>query len=193
MTLPDIEPHHLLLRIPEIEMETFFHKTAKNIGVDYFNDELTMITIFDGAVQFRNSVLMRLLNQTRQPKLIRHDSLKVQSYGGGTTTNHNPEMKKYLTNPEKNIYRRKVLVVEDMIDTGVTMAKTVLPYIFSYEPAEVAVAVMLTNTDRLEVDIDNLLIKYRGPNVNFFAVGHGLDVAQRYRNEVGIHEVVWDK
>jgi len=193
MKLPDIAPHYLELRIPESEMDLHFDRIAHEIGVDYDSLNMSWITLYEGATYFRDQLLSKLMTLDQRPTSITHDSMAVESYGSETKSNHNPKITRFPSNPVETIYKKDVLVIEDMADTGFCLAKCVLPYVLTYEPESLWVAVMLTNNDRCEVPRGDLRIKYRGPNVNFYVAGDGLDAAKRYRKKVGIYEVVWEK
>jgi hypoxanthine phosphoribosyltransferase len=103
--------------------------------------------------------------------------MAISSYGSSTETSGVVQVIKDL---EENIYGKHVLVVEDIIDTGLTLSY-LLKNLRSREPASLNVCVLLDKSARRI--IDNLPIKYRGFNIpDVFVIGYGLDYGQHYRN-----------
>ena len=99
-------------------MNSHYQRIASEIGYDYLGKTMSWVTIEEGATHFRDMLLLYLLGQSEAPKLIVHDSMKVESYGDKTESNHNPKIVTPLSRPLETVYQKDVLVVEDMSDTG---------------------------------------------------------------------------
>ena len=104
------------------------------------------------------------------------DFMAVSSYGSGTRSSG---VVRILKDLDKDITGRDVVVVEDIIDSGLTLS-WLLRNLRSREPASVEVLALLRKPDAAKVDVP---VKYMGFDIpNEFVVGYGLDYAERYRN-----------
>ena len=141
------------------------------IAEDYRGrDDLVLVSILKGALPF----LADLMRQIPIPLAL--DFLEVSSYGEGTESTGVVRILKDLANP---IEGRHVLVVEDILDTGNTLA-FVVDHLKSQRPASVRLCTLLDKPARRIVPID---IDYKGFEIpDKFVVGYGLDYAERYRN-----------
>jgi hypoxanthine phosphoribosyltransferase len=140
------------------------------ITKDYQGLELTLVGIMKGSVFF----LAALAQAIDMPVTL--ELMGVSSYHGGTETTGEVRITHDLTKP---IHNRHILVVEDIIDTGLTM-RFLLENLAARHPASVKVACLLEKPSRAKVKIP---IDYRGFVIeDKFVVGFGLDWGERYRN-----------
>ncbi len=140
------------------------------IARDYAGADLVMVSVLKGAIPF----LADLMRATPIPLSL--DLLEVSSYGRSTETSGVVRVLKDLANP---IAGRAVLIVEDIIDTGLTL-NYVMEHLRAQRPASLRLCALLDKPARRIVP---LAIDYRGFEIpDKFVVGYGLDFAERYRN-----------
>ena len=143
---------------------------AAEIDRDYGGREVLLVGVLKGAF-----VLMADLSRYLTVP-VTLDFIAVASYGSETKTSGTVRILKDL---DEGIEGRDVLLVEDIIDSGLTL-KYLLGNLRARKPASLEVLALLRKPDVTRVDIP---IRYRGFEVpNVFVVGYGLDYAQRYRN-----------
>jgi hypoxanthine phosphoribosyltransferase len=104
------------------------------------------------------------------------DFMAVSSYGSGSTTSGQIKITKDLTHDIKD---RHVVIVEDILDSGLTL-DYLIKYLRSKQPASLMVCALLDKQGRRQVDVGADLVGFNIPDA--FAVGYGLDYAQKYRN-----------
>ena len=140
------------------------------ISADYAGRELFLVGVLKGAVFFVAD-LMRHLDLACEI-----DFMAVASYGSSTDSSGVVRILKDLDAP---IDGRDVLIVEDIVDSGLT-----LNYLFrtlkARNPASVEVCALLTKPERRKVDLPIRYVGFEIPNE--FAIGYGLDLDERYRN-----------
>jgi hypoxanthine phosphoribosyltransferase len=140
------------------------------ISDDYRGKDVVLVSILKGALPF----LADLMRQMPIPLAL--DFLEVSSYGAATESSGNVRILKDLAKP---IDGRDVVVVEDILDTGQTLAY-VIEHLHSKQPASVRLCTLLDKPARRIVPIQ---VDYRGFEIpDKFVVGYGLDYAERYRN-----------
>jgi len=140
------------------------------ISADYADRELLLVCVLKGAVFFLSD-LMRGLEVPCQV-----DFMAVASYGSQTETSGVVRILKDLDAP---IEGREVLIVEDIVDSGLTL-QYLLRALQAREPASLEVCALLTKPERRKVELP---IRYVGFEIpNRFVVGYGLDHAERFRN-----------
>jgi hypoxanthine phosphoribosyltransferase len=137
---------------------------------DYAGRELVMVGVLKGAVFFLAD-LMRSLDVPCEV-----DFMAVSSYGSQTESSGVVRILKDLDAP---IEGRHVLIVEDIIDSGLTL-HYLMRNLKARNPASLEVCALLTKPERLRVELSPRYIGFEIPNR--FAIGYGLDHAQRYRN-----------
>lgn len=143
---------------------------GKEITKDYAGKDLILIGILKGAMPF----LTDLMRQIDLPLAV--DTMSVSSYGAGTESTGNVQIKKDL---DTDIKGKHVLIVEDIIDTGITLSR-LLPLLRERGAASVELAVCLDKEERRQVQV---AVKYTGFAIpDEFIVGYGCDYAERYRN-----------
>jgi hypoxanthine phosphoribosyltransferase len=143
---------------------------GEQISVDYAGRDLFMIGVLKGAVLF----LADLMRSVTVPCEI--DFMAVSSYGSQTDSSGVVRILKDLDAP---IEGRDVLIVEDIIDSGLTL-HYLMRNLRARNPATLEVCALLTKPERLRVDLSPRYIGFE--IANRFAVGYGLDHAQHYRN-----------
>jgi hypoxanthine phosphoribosyltransferase len=140
------------------------------ISRDYEGRELIMVGVLKGAVLF----LADLMRHIEIPCEI--DFMAVSSYGSQTDTSGVVRILKDLDAP---IEGRHVLIVEDIIDSGLTL-QYLMRNLNARKPASLQACALLTKPERLRVDLSPRYVGFEIPNR--FAIGYGLDHAQKHRN-----------
>ena len=143
---------------------------AAEISRDYAGRELLLVGVLKGAVFF----LSELMRHIDVPCEV--DFMAVASYGSATDSSGVVRILKDLDEP---IEGRDVLIVEDIVDSGLTL-NYLLRNLKARRPASLEVCALLTKPDRRKVDLPARYIGFEIPNR--FAIGYGLDHAERYRN-----------
>jgi hypoxanthine phosphoribosyltransferase len=143
---------------------------GRRITEDYAGEEVVFVGILRGAFMWLSEIIKSIGLETRI------DFMVVSSYGDATKASGVVRIDKDLA---ENIEGAHVILVEDIVDTGVTL-NYLKAYLEGKGPASVRVCSLLDKPSRREQRVD---IDYLGFTVdNVFIVGYGLDVAQRYRN-----------
>jgi len=143
---------------------------AARIDADYAGRDLLLVGVLKGAIM----VMADLARAMHLP--IQMDWMAVSSYGSGTQSSG---VVRILKDLDTDISGRDVLVVEDIIDSGLTLS-WLLSNLQSRGPASLEVCALLRKPDAAKVSID---VKYVGFDIaNEFVVGYGLDYAEKYRN-----------
>ncbi|MBA2763502.1 MAG: hypoxanthine phosphoribosyltransferase [Thermoleophilaceae bacterium] len=143
---------------------------GEQVTADYQGRELFMVGVLKGAVFFLSD-LMRHVDVPCQV-----DFMAVSSYGSMTESSGVVRILKDLDAP---IAGRDVLIVEDIVDSGLTL-HYLLRNLKARQPASLEVCALLTKPERRKVELP---IRYVGFEIpDRFAIGYGLDYAERYRN-----------
>ena len=141
------------------------------IGADYADRRLTLVSVLKGSLPFMAD-LMRAI-----PVPVRIDLMEVSSYGG--TTTESSGLVRILKDLSASIAGDDVLIVEDIIDTGLTL-NYLLRYLRGKNPRSLRICTLLDKPARRLVDIP---VDYTGFTIpDQFVVGYGLDYDERYRN-----------
>ena len=156
-----------------IESERLHERVAelgRRIDADYAGRDLVLVGVLKGALIFMAD-LMRALSVPCEI-----DLMAVSSYGSATESSG---VVRILKDLDANISGRDVLIVEDIVDSGLTL-QYLLRNLRARDPASLEVCALLTKPERRRVDLP---IRYVGFEIpNRFAIGYGLDHGQRYRN-----------
>lgn len=164
----DIEPDQILLT--EQQIVERLGEIAAQIEVDYEGKDLLLVGVLKGAVMVMAD-LARSLNRH-----VEMDWMAISSYGSGTKSSG---VVRILKDLDTDLNGRHVLVVEDIIDTGLTLS-WLIANLKSRGPASVEIATLLRKPDAVTMDVD---VKYVGFDIpNAFVVGYGLDYDEKYRN-----------
>jgi len=143
---------------------------AVQIDADYAGKDLLLVGVLKGAVM----VMADLARRLHSP--IEMDWMAVSSYGSGTKSSG---VVRILKDLDADLTGRHVLIVEDIIDSGLTLS-WLLSNLRSRGPASVEIATMLRKPEASKVEVD---VRYVGFDIaNEFVVGYGLDYAEKYRN-----------
>ena len=156
--------------LSEADIAARIGELAAEIDRDYAGRDVLLVGVLKGAVMVMAD-LSRALSID-----VEMDWMAVSSYGSGTKSSG---VVRILKDLDRDISDRHVLVVEDIIDSGLTLS-WLLANLGSRGPASVAVCALLRKPDALQEAID---VRYVGFDIpSEFVVGFGLDYAERYRN-----------
>lgn len=154
----------------EAQIVERLQEIARQVEADYEGRDLLLVGVLKGAVMVMADLARSF------DRHVEMDWMAVSSYGSGTTSSG---VVRILKDLDADISGRHVLIVEDIIDTGLTLSWLVTN-LRSRGPASVEIATLLRKPDALQMDVD---VKYVGFDIpNAFVVGYGLDYAERYRN-----------
>ena len=153
------------------EIQGKIAQLAKEIDADYAGRELLLVGVLKGAC-----MVMADLSRALTSTIVTMDFMAVSSYGGATSSSGVVRIMKDL---DRDIAGRHVLLVEDIIDSGLTLS-WLLRNLRSRGPASVEVCALLRKPESAQVDVP---VKYMGFDLpNVFVVGYGLDYNERFRN-----------
>jgi len=156
--------------ISEEQIQRRLSEMAGEIDTDYHGRDLLLVGVLKGAVM----VMADLARTLHTP--VEMDWMAVSSYGSGTKSSG---VVRILKDLDKDISGRNVLIVEDIIDSGLTLS-WLMSNLSSRGPASVEVCTLLRKPDAAQVDVP---VRYVGFDIpNEFVIGYGLDYAERYRN-----------
>jgi hypoxanthine phosphoribosyltransferase len=161
--------------VDEASIRTRLDELAAEIDRDYAGRDLLLIGVLKGAIFVMADLARRLTVPTSM------DFMAVSSYGSSTTSSG---VVRILKDLDTDIEGRDVLIVEDIVDSGLTL-DYLMKNLRSRKPASVEVASLLTKPSRREVDLPIAYVGFEVPDV--FVVGYGLDYAERYR---GLRSIV---
>ncbi len=151
---------------------------AKLIEEDFGDEEILFVCLLKGSFIFTSDLVRQVKN------LSRIDFMRVSSYGNQMTTRGNVEIVKDL---EEDIEARNVVIVEDIIDSGLTLTR-VREMLRTRNPKTLKICALLDKRGRREVEIEG---DYVGFTIDDgFVVGYGIDYAEYYRNRPDICIVV---
>lgn len=156
--------------LTEEQIQQRLAELAEQVWADYEGQDVLLVGVLKGAVLVMSD-LMRAL-----PGSVEMDWMAVSSYGSGTKSSG---VVRILKDLDADISGRHVLIVEDIIDSGLTLS-WIRSNLASRGPASVEICTLLRKPDAAKVDTD---VRYVGFDIpNEFVVGYGLDYAERYRN-----------
>ena len=156
--------------IGEDDLQARIRELGAELSADYAGREVLLVGVLKGAVFF----MADLMRSLTIPCEI--DFMAISSYGASTDSSG---VVRILKDLDINIEGRHVLVVEDIVDSGLTLSYLVRN-LESREPATLEVCALLTKPSRREIDVPVRYIGFEIPNR--FVIGYGLDFAERYRN-----------
>ena len=163
----------MLLSEEEIQSKTA--ELGAQIGADYreacAEQDLLLITVLKGAVMFVTDLARAI------PLPTQLEFMAVSSYGSSTSSSG---VVRILKDLDRDINDRDVLIVEDIVDSGLTLS-WLLRNLAQRHPRSLKVCTLLRKPDAVRADIDDMA--YIGFDIpNEFVVGYGLDYAERYRD-----------
>jgi hypoxanthine phosphoribosyltransferase len=143
---------------------------GEEISRDYTGADVLLVGVLKGAVFFMSD----LMRQLTIPCEI--DFMAISSYAGTTESSG---VVRILKDLDMSIEGRHVLVVEDIIDSGLTLSY-LIRNLEARQPASLEVCALMTKPERREIDVPVRYVGFEIPNR--FVVGYGLDFAEKYRN-----------
>src|SRR5262244_4386404 len=173
---PKVKKETVKPLLSKARIQERIREMGKQIRKDFPSEPILLIGVLKGAVPF-------LADLARQiPGEVTFDFIAVSSYGKDTKSSGQVKLNKDL---DSSIEGKVVLVVEDILDTGLTL-QYLLRVLQQRKPKSLKVAVLLDKTERRVADVRADYVGFVIPDE--FVVGYGLDYAERYRNlpDVGI-------
>jgi hypoxanthine phosphoribosyltransferase len=166
----EIHPDIAEIVLTEDDIQTKVAEMGKRISDDYRDDDLLLVGVLKGAFVMMAD-LARALSVAAE-----FDFMAVSSYGSSTKTSG---IVRILKDLDLDIHGRNVLIVEDIVDSGLTLSY-LLRNLSGRQPRTLEVCALMTKPEVQKVDLD---IRYHGFAIApEFVVGYGLDYGQRYRN-----------
>ena len=157
--------------LTEDQIQSRIAELGQQISNDMMGRQLTLVSVLKGSLPFMAD-LMRAISLP-----LRIDLMEVSSYGGATTESSG--LVRILKDLSSSIEGEDVLIVEDIIDTGLTL-NYLLHYLRDRNPSSVTICCLLDKPARRLAEIQ---IDYRGFTIpDRFVIGYGLDYDERYRN-----------
>jgi hypoxanthine phosphoribosyltransferase len=157
--------------LTEAQIQAKVAELGNRIGADYAGRQLTLVSVLKGSLPFMAD-LMRAI-----PIPLRIDLMEVSSYGG--TSTESSGLVRILKDLSASIQGEEVLIVEDIIDTGLTL-NYLVRYLRGKNPASLRICTLLDKPARRLVEIPVDYIGFTIPDQ--FVVGYGLDYGELYRN-----------
>ncbi|SEI14736.1 MULTISPECIES: hypoxanthine phosphoribosyltransferase [unclassified Leifsonia] len=174
MDLTDAHDDLTEILITEEQIRSRIAELARDVERDYAGTDVLLIGVLKGAVM----VMADLSRELRIP--VTMDWMAVSSYGSGTQSSG---VVRILKDLDTDLSGRTVLIVEDIIDSGLTLS-WLLSNLRSRGPASIEIFTLLRKPEAARVEID---VKYIGFDIpNQFVVGYGLDYDERYRTLRGV-------
>jgi hypoxanthine phosphoribosyltransferase len=160
--------------VTEEQIKTRIAELAKEIDSHYAGKNLLLVGVLKGAVMFMADMSRAL--QTR----VQMDWMAVSSYGSGTTSSG---VVRILKDLDTDVLGKNVLIVEDIVDSGLTLSWLV-SNLEARGAGSVEVVTLLRKPDAAKVEVDVRWVGFEIPNE--FVVGYGLDWNERYRTLPGV-------
>ncbi|ACV09742.1 hypoxanthine phosphoribosyltransferase [Jonesia denitrificans] len=156
--------------LTEEQIATRLGEMAADVDRDYQGRDLLLVGVLKGAV-----MVMADLSRALQHETVAMDWMAVSSYGSGTRSSG---VVRILKDLDTDLEGRHVLIVEDIIDSGLTLS-WLISNLKSRGPASLEVATMFRKPEAAQADVDVRYVGFDLPNE--FLVGYGLDWAEKYR------------
>lgn len=174
MQLDEVTDDITEILLTEEQIHATLADLARRIERDYAGENLLLVGVLKGAVM----VMADLARELRMH--IEMDWMAVSSYGSGTQSSG---VVRILKDLDTDIVDRKVLIVEDIIDSGLTLS-WLKSNLESRGAESVEIVTLLRKPDAAKVDVEVRYVGFEIPNK--FVVGYGLDYAEKYRNLRGV-------
>lgn len=156
--------------VTQEQMRSRIRELGRQISADYAGKDLVLVGVLKGAYAF----FADLARAIRIP--VQVDFIIVTSYGTRTKTSGKVKL---VTEPTEKIKGRDVLLVEDIVDSGLTV-QYLTKTLAKQKPSSIKVCTLLSKPERRLVDVPLEYVGFRIPNQ--YVVGYGLDYQQQYRN-----------
>jgi hypoxanthine phosphoribosyltransferase len=166
----DVEGDLVDILYTEEQIQGRLAELAAEIEHDYDGEDILLVGVLRGAVMVMADLARHFHRHLEM------DWMAISSYGSGTKSSG---VVRILKDLDTDISGRHVLVVEDIIDTGLTLSWLV-SNLSSRGPASVEICTLLRKPEAQKMNVDVRYVGYDIPNE--FVVGYGLDYAERYRN-----------
>ncbi|HET9829301.1 MAG TPA: hypoxanthine phosphoribosyltransferase [Nocardioidaceae bacterium] len=166
----DVEGDLVSILFTEEQIQTRLEELAAEIEKDYQGKEILLVGVLRGAVMVMADLARHF------GRHVEMDWMAISSYGSGTKSSG---VVRILKDLDTDINGRHVLVVEDIIDTGLTLSWLV-SNLESRGPASVRICTLLRKPEAQQMRVDVSYVGYDIPNE--FVVGYGLDYNEKYRN-----------
>ena len=160
--------------VTEEQIKNRIAELAKEIDTHYAGKDLLLVGVLKGAVMFMADISRAL--QTR----VQMDWMAVSSYGSGTTSSG---VVRILKDLDTDVLGKNVLIVEDIVDSGLTLSWLV-SNLEARGAGSVEVVTLLRKPEAAKVEVDVRWVGFEIPNE--FVVGYGLDWNERYRTLPGV-------
>jgi hypoxanthine phosphoribosyltransferase len=170
MSATELEAAVTEVLIDQDALQRRIAELGEEISADYAGRDLLLVGVLKGAVFFMAD-LMRGLSIPCEI-----DFMAISSYGDSTDSSG---VVRILKDLDINIEGRDVLVVEDIIDSGLTLSY-LMRNLEAREPASLEICALLTKPERREIEVPVRYVGFEIPNR--FVIGYGLDFGERYRN-----------
>ena len=170
MTDPDVPDAVERVLISEQQIQDKVAELAAAIDKDYEGREVLLVGVLKGAVLFMSDFARALQLPTQM------EFMAVSSYGSATSSSG---VVRILKDLDRDISDKHVLVLEDIIDSGLTLS-WLLKNLGGRQPASLEVCALLRKPDAVKVEVPVQYIGFDIPNE--FVIGYGLDYAERYRD-----------
>jgi hypoxanthine phosphoribosyltransferase len=170
MSATELERAVTEILIDEETLQRRIAELGEEISADYAGRDLLLVGVLKGAVFFMSDLMRRLTIPCEI------DFMAISSYGAATDSSG---VVRILKDLDINIERREVLVVEDIIDSGLTLSY-LMRNLEAREPASLEICALMTKPERREIEVPVRYVGFEIPNR--FVIGYGLDFGERYRN-----------
>ncbi|MEE8184970.1 MAG: hypoxanthine phosphoribosyltransferase [Thermodesulfobacteriota bacterium] len=162
------------------EIKRVIDRIARQIETDYRNKSIVIIAVLKGSFVFTADIIRKI----NIPLIV--DFIQVESYGQDRI----PDKIRFIKDVGVHIYRRHVILVDDIVDTGHT-THFLLQHLLRRKPASLNLCALLDKPSRREVEVT---IRYLGFTIpDIFVVGYGIDYAEDYRQLPGIYGIIDSK
>jgi len=156
--------------IDEATLQARIAELGERVTADYAGRDLLLVGVLKGAIFFMADLMRRI----DLPCEV--DFMAISSYGAGVDSSG---VVRILKDLDVSVEGRNVLIVEDIVDSGLTLSY-LLRTLEARHPRSLEVCALLTKPDRRENEVDCRYVGFEIPNR--FVIGYGLDFAERYRN-----------
>jgi len=170
MRAADLADDLTTVLVTEEQIHARLDEIAARVAADYAGKDLLLVGVLKGAVMVMADFARAL------PMVTPMDWMAVSSYGTGTRSSGVVQIRKDL---DTDIHDKHVLIVEDIIDSGLTLS-WLLDNFAARGAASVEVFALLRKPEAAKVHVESRYVGFDIPNE--FVVGYGLDYAERYRN-----------
>ncbi len=171
--------HKLVERISAESIGLCVSGLADRINEDYRDKEILLLGILKGAFVFMADLARRISIPVQM------DFVRLSSYGDQSETSGSVRITKDLELP---VAGKHILVVEDIVDTGITL-RWLLDYLGKLGPESLKVCALIDKTERRQAEV---FVDYAGMSLDSgFLVGYGLDFSEEYRHLPAIYEIVF--